>query len=100
MNINYQVPNQIIWDQNEKTGFRVVDIIDSDTGTKLIAITSHSTKESDWESKIVPMGYSYDIAAVEALGYELMSKVPEIMRYLETNTEITYEDILSFIGLE
>lgn len=100
MNLNYQAPNQIIWEENESTGKRHVDIVNGDNGVKLIAIISNKSKNASWESKIIPMGYSFDKDEVLALSYEMGGFVSDLMKYLESTTEITYEDILSFIGLE
>lgn len=99
MNLEYLPPNQIIWDENERTGKRHVDLINTDNGVKLIAIISHRNK-AEWEARIIPMGYSFSDDDVRSLWPELSGFVLELMKYLETNTEITYEDILSFIGLE
>ncbi|WNV47198.1 hypothetical protein ENKO_089 [Klebsiella phage fENko-Kae01] len=82
------------WAENEKTGYRHVSVMNG--SVKIFACISNKTM-GKWESKVVPMGYTYSKFEVQELA-ELFSDLDDLMQYLERDEETTHDNILEFLG--
>lgn len=85
----------VLWSENEKTGYRHVGVMSE--GTKIFVVASHKLY-GVWESKVIPMGYSYTKKEMSDLAYLFNGFMIELMDFLERDEEITHDDILEFLG--
>lgn len=85
--------NRVVWDDAERTGFRNVTV--SYNGNNIMAVLSHFQSGS-WSSSIVPMGYSYSTAEVQEF-IVLFKVLPDLMKFLETDTVLTADEVQEFI---
>lgn len=85
--------NPVVWDDAERTGLRNVTV--SFNGNNIMAVLSHFQSGS-WESSVVPMGFSYDSTEVLAF-IEFFKVLPELMKFLETSSVLTSDDVQLYI---
>jgi|AGFS01.1.fsa_nt_gi hypothetical protein len=83
------------WADNELTGYRHVGIFNG--AVKIFACVSHKCM-GEWKSSLIPMGYSYTREEAHELA-QLFSTIDSLMNYIESDEEMSHDDITSYLGM-